>query len=222
MSLEELPERFDGVVLANELLDNLPVALAIRSGDGWIERWVGATDDRFGFVTAPARPEVVAWCDAYAGTVPEGGMVEVQLAAGEWMRRALGPHRVGTLSSSSTTAALPRSWSRAGPEGTLRTYRSHHLGPDPLLEPGATDVTVDVNFTALWPSPTRPVRVSSCTARTTSSSLRSPRGRHAPAPSRTRPRRDTGDAMERLLVRSEATDAETLLHPRGLGDFRVA
>jgi hypothetical protein len=27
--------------------------------------------------------------------------------------------------------------------------------------------------------------------------------------------------MERLRLRSEATDAETLLHPRGLGDFRV-
>jgi SAM-dependent MidA family methyltransferase len=31
----------------------------------------------------------------------------------------------------------------------------------------------------------------------------------------------SGDAMERLAVRSERTDAETLLHPRGLGDFRV-
>ena len=31
----------------------------------------------------------------------------------------------------------------------------------------------------------------------------------------------SGDAMQRLVVRSEATDAETLLHPRGLGDFRV-
>ena len=30
-----------------------------------------------------------------------------------------------------------------------------------------------------------------------------------------------GDPLERLQVRSERTDAETLLHPRGLGDFRV-
>ncbi len=29
------------------------------------------------------------------------------------------------------------------------------------------------------------------------------------------------DAMARLKVRSEATDAATLLHPRGLGDFRA-
>ena len=31
----------------------------------------------------------------------------------------------------------------------------------------------------------------------------------------------SGDEMKRLRVRSERTDAETLLHPRGLGDFRV-
>ena len=29
------------------------------------------------------------------------------------------------------------------------------------------------------------------------------------------------DAMARLKVRSELTDADTLLHPRGLGDFRM-
>ena len=30
-----------------------------------------------------------------------------------------------------------------------------------------------------------------------------------------------GKAMERLQVRSERIEVETLLHPRGLGDFRV-
>ena len=31
----------------------------------------------------------------------------------------------------------------------------------------------------------------------------------------------SGDAMERLKVRTRRTEAETLMHPRGLGDFRV-
>jgi SAM-dependent MidA family methyltransferase len=30
-----------------------------------------------------------------------------------------------------------------------------------------------------------------------------------------------GRTMERLQLRSRITDAETLMHPRGLGDFRV-
>ena len=219
-SLDDLPESFHGVILGNELLDNLPVALAIRSGDGWVERWVGATDDRFGFVTMPARPEVVAWCDAYAGTVPEGGMVEAQLAATAWVGdalRRLGRGALLLIDYGGTAEELePRRT-----QGTLRTYRSHHLGPDPLLEPGATDVTVDVNFTAMAAA------AAACGAdvevyrqddfladlglREVISDLRH----------RERDLARSGDAMERLIIRSEATDAETLLHPRGLGDFRV-
>ncbi|MEA3501384.1 MAG: SAM-dependent methyltransferase [Actinomycetota bacterium] len=219
-SLDDLPGRFDGVIVANELLDNLPVALAIRSGDGWVERWVGATEDHFGFVTAPVRPEVAVWCDAYAGTVAEGGMVEVQLAAVEWVEAALERIDHGALvviDYGGTAEELePRRT-----QGTLRTYRSHHLGPDPLLEPGATDVTVDVNFTAMMAA----VGTRGATVELhrqddflASLGLRDVVGelRH-----RERDLARDGEAMERLIVRSEATDTETLLHPRGLGDFRV-
>ena len=219
-SLDDLAGRFDGVIIANELLDNLPVALAIRSGEGWVERWVGATEDRFGFVTAEARPEVVAWCDAYAGTVPEGGMVEVQLAAADWLRAAL--DRIGRgalviIDYGGTAEELePRRT-----QGTLRTYRSHHLGPDPLLEPGATDVTVDINFTAA-------VAIAEEAGATVElhrqDDFLETLGLREVVSILRHEERDlarSGDAMQRLIVRSEATDAETLLHPRGLGDFRV-
>ena len=219
-SLNDLPENFDGVIIANELLDNLPVALAIRSGDGWVERWVGATNDRFGFVTAEARPDVVAWCEACAGTVPEGGMVEVQLAAAEWVRAALGRIGRGTLviiDYGGTAEELePRRT-----QGTLRTYRSHHLGPDPLLEPGATDVTVDVNFTAIMA--VAEAEGAGVELHRQDDFLESLGLREVVSGLRHQERdlARSSDAMQRLIVRSEATDAETLLHPRGLGDFRV-
>ena len=219
-SLDDLPDSFDGVIIANELLDNLPCALVIRSGDNWVERWVGATDDRFGFVTAPARPEVAAWCDAYASTVSDGDMVEVQLAATEWTQTVLARIDRGALviiDYGGTAEELePRRT-----QGTLRTYRSHHLGPDPLLEPGATDVTVDVNFTAIFAA----AEALNSTAELhrqddflVSLGLRDQirEFRH-----QERDLARSGEALERLIVRSEATDAETLLHPRGLGDFRV-
>ncbi|MDX2465803.1 MAG: SAM-dependent methyltransferase, partial [Acidimicrobiia bacterium] len=221
-SLDDLPDIFDGVIIANELLDNLPVALAIRSGDGWVERWVGATDDRFGFVTAEARPDVVAWCEAYAGTVPDGGMVEVQLAAAEWVRAALSRIGRGTLviiDYGGTAEELePRRT-----QGTLRTYRSHHLGPDPLLEPGATDVTVDVNFTAVVAVAVAEAEGAHVELHRQDDFLDNLGLRDVVSDLRHRERdlARSGDAMQRLIVRSEATDAETLLHPRGLGDFRV-
>ena len=219
-TLDDLPGHFDGVIIANELLDNLPVALAIRSGDGWVERWVGATDDRFGFVTAPVRPEVAAWCDSYAGNVPEGGMVEVQLAATAWIESALAHVDRGTLvviDYGGTAEELePRRT-----QGTLRTYRSHHLGPDPLLEPGATDVTVDVNFTAMLASAESAGAAAELHRQDDFLSELGLRDIIRDLRHRERDLARTGDAMPRLVARSEATDAETLLHPRGLGDFRA-
>ena len=70
-------------------LDNLPASLVVRSGDQWEERWVGLDGDALTLVSSPARPEVSGWADRFGGTVPEGGMVEVQLAAGEWLRGAM-------------------------------------------------------------------------------------------------------------------------------------
>jgi SAM-dependent MidA family methyltransferase len=219
-SIDDLPERFDGVVFANELLDNFPVALAVRSGGGWVERWVGATDTAFELVPTEARPEVVAWCDAYGGTVPEGGMVEVQLAATEWVGEIL--DRIGrgalvVIDYGGTAEELePRRT-----QGTLRTYQRHHLGPDPLTEPGATDVTVDVNFTAL-------MAAAEATGATVELHRQDDFLEELGLRDTVRDLRHRElelargeDAMARLMVRSEATDANTLLHPRGLGDFRV-
>jgi SAM-dependent MidA family methyltransferase len=218
--IHDLPERFDGAVFANELLDNFPVALAVRSGDGWVEHWVGTDDTEFGLVTAHARPEVVAWCDAYAGNVPEGGMVEVQIAATDWVEAILNRIDQGALvviDYGGTAEELePRRT-----QGTLRTYQRHHLGPDPLTEPGATDVTVDVNFTALMAAAQAAGAsvelhrqddfLANLGLRDTVRQLRQ----------RELDLAKGDDAMARLMVRSEATDADTLLHPRGLGDFRV-
>ena len=75
-------------------------------------------------------------------------MVEVQLAAADWVRASLDRLGRGALVIIDYGGTAEELESRRT-QGTLRTYRSHHLGPDPLLEPGATDVTVDVNFTAI-------------------------------------------------------------------------
>ncbi|MDH3518598.1 MAG: SAM-dependent methyltransferase, partial [Acidimicrobiia bacterium] len=106
-------------------------------------------------------------------------------------------------------------------DGTLRTYRAHHLGPHPLDEPGATDITADVNFTAL-----------ETVAREAGASVTVWRQEEFLASLGLRERISelrhrelalarSGDEMERLKVRTVRTEAETLMHPRGLGDFRV-
>jgi SAM-dependent MidA family methyltransferase len=218
--LSELPKTVRGVILANELLDNLPMAIAQRLDEEWRERWVDQEEETLHFVDADPRPEVLEWLGEYVGEVPEGGWVEVQLAAQSWMTDALRSLEAGSLVIIDYGETADNLVSRRR-DGTLRTYRAHHLGPHPLDEPGVTDITADVNFTALI-----------ATAEAAGADIewyrqddflaelglrdRLSEIRHAELEAAR-----SGDEMERLRLRSIKTEAETLMHPRGLGDFRV-
>ncbi|MFP3883421.1 MAG: class I SAM-dependent methyltransferase [Actinomycetota bacterium] len=213
---EELPTSIRGVVIANELLDNLPMAVAQKVHGQWRERWVGLDGTDLIFVDAQPRGEVLDWLGSYAGEVPDGGWVEVQLAARSWVADAIDRLETGAILiidyGDTAENLLPRRQ-----DGTLRTYRAHHLGPHPLDEPGKTDITADVNFTALMdlhPS-ARLARQDDFLAEL-GLRERLPGIRQAELEAA----RD-GDEMERLRLRTLKTEAQTLLHPRGLGDFRV-
>lgn len=213
---EDLPPSIRGVVIANELLDNLPTALAQLTSGGWRERWVGVDGDELVFVDAPPRPEVVDWLERYVGQVPEGGWVEVQLAAREWVADVLSRLQAGAVVLIDYGDTAENLLPRRG-DGTLRTYRAHHLGPHPLDEPGETDITSDVNFTALLdlhPSGTLHRQDDFLAGLGLRDMLSDIRRRELEAAR-------SGDAMERLHLRDTRNEIETLLHPRGLGDFRV-
>lgn len=217
---DRLPGRLRGVVIANELMDNLPMAIAVGDGDGWSERWVTLSGSDLALTRVPARREVLAWLDSNAGGAPEGGVVECQLAAADWLRRMIERVAAGSIlviDYGDTSAGL----ASRRLEGTLRTYRSHHLGPHPLDEPGSTDMTADVDFSALLG-----------VARKSGLGCELVRQREFLAGlglgDRLRRLRaeeldlaGAGDPFERLRVRSKVKEIETLLHPRGLGDFLV-
>lgn len=219
-SLEGLPQAVAGVIFANELLDNLPMALARRQAGGWRELWVGESGGELVWVETSARPEVEEWLGRFAGPTPEGGMVECQLAAGRWVTEALDRLVAGALvvfDYGDTAQGLEG----RRLEGTLRTYRGHHLGPPPLADPGGADITADLNFTAVAEAARTAGAIVSLQRQDElleglglTERIRRLRMREAELAR-------TGDELRRLKTRSLRIGAETLLHPRGLGDFRV-
>lgn len=148
-SCATIPDRpFVGVVLANELLDNLPFELFVFDGE-WKKAFVGVSDDgRFNEVLRSANaPEFLP------AKAMHGARVPVQVAASEWISNTLGLIDRGRLVvidyCTATTAELAsRPWRE-----WLRTFRQHERGVHYLVSPGEQDITSQVVIEQL-PQPT--------------------------------------------------------------------
>jgi SAM-dependent MidA family methyltransferase len=150
--LADLPaEPFTGMILANELLDNLVVDLFARQGGHWAEVRIGEARRSPVEVLVPAAAADAALIDRLllqgtgeASSGPtDGARVPLQHVAYRWLASALGlvqRGRVIGIDYCSTTAALA-----ARPQSEwLRTYRGHGRGGDPLARPGDQDITCEV------------------------------------------------------------------------------
>ncbi len=151
--LAELPTGFTGVVLANELLDALPVHRLIRQDGRWHEAWVTATDTGFRWQTGPfSDPRLAARLAAIEATVPDlpaDYATEINLAAEDWIAT------LGERLEQGAMLLIDYGYGRAEyyhPErrhGTLNCHYRHRSHPDPFRYPGLQDITAHVDFTAI-------------------------------------------------------------------------
>ena len=215
-SLPELPAGpLTGVVLANELLDNLAFRLLERRGAAWTEIRVGESDGRLVEVPVPAPDDLVAEAGGLVAGAVDGARVPLQHAARDWLRDALGVlsrGRVVVVDYADTTASMARRpWRQ-----WLRTFRAHGPGGDPLDAIGEQDLTCEVATDQL-------ARVRAVTNdRAQADFLRAfgidklaGEARAAWAS-----RAHVGD-LDAVRQRSRLTEARALTDPPGLGGFRV-
>jgi SAM-dependent MidA family methyltransferase len=212
VSLAELPRPASPcVVLANELLDNLPFDLWERQGDGWAQVLVDA--DLHEVVVPSEAPPWFASLDA-----PVGCRVPVQAAARRWVLDALAVARPGdggrvvAIDYCATTSALAHR-PHAGRGGWLRTFRAHGRGGGPLAAPGSQDVTADVCLDQLPAATATSSQAAWLRAHGIGELV--DEGRRSWAE-----RSGVGD-LAAIRMRSRAVEAEALLDPDGLGGFTV-
>ena len=140
-SAEEFPDRMiQGVVLANELLDNLPFKLFVFDGT-WKEAFVGLGDGGK-FVEVLRHVEKVP--EVLPKSAPLGSRAPIQEAAARWMlsvsqKLSRGKVLVFDYCSESTSEIAVTPWRE-----WLRTYKNHERGEHYLLEPGSQDITSQV------------------------------------------------------------------------------
>jgi SAM-dependent MidA family methyltransferase len=146
-----LPQRFAGVVLANEFFDALPVHVVRSTGVGILERFVTVDGERLGWREGkPTTPALESYVRRFAPSLAAGQVVEVNLDALEWMERiARSLERGYVLVADYGYTSREIAEGRRFPEGSLMSYRRHTAYEDVLAEPGERDITAHVNFTAL-------------------------------------------------------------------------
>ncbi|MBL0142846.1 MAG: SAM-dependent methyltransferase [Betaproteobacteria bacterium] len=148
--IDRLPERIDGMILANEVLDVLPCALVHRTGGEIVERGVVVTDAGFGWEDM-ALPEGELKRRANV-VIPAGDyeyLTEVNLAAEALVRTVAGALRRGLALFIDYGYARGEYYHPQRSMGTLRCHYRHRYHNDPFLVPGLQDITAHVDFTAM-------------------------------------------------------------------------
>jgi len=148
------PESFSGVVLANEVLDAMPVELVVKTADGWRRQMVTVEAGRFAYVQqelAPALQAQLARQIPDADTLPEGYLTELHPVACGFMASLAQMFKGGKGAAFLFDYGFPAHEyyvdQRVG--GTLMCHYRHHSHPEAFYLPGLQDITAHVDFTAM-------------------------------------------------------------------------
>ncbi len=147
------PNAFEGVMLANEVLDVMPVKLFVKRDGVTVERGVvNRSANGFAFEERRAGEELsaaVASIEAEHGELPEGYSSEVNLTAEGWMRSSGQWLARGALLVIDYGFPQREYYHPQRLMGTLMCHFRHHAHSDPLWMTGLNDVTAHVDFSAM-------------------------------------------------------------------------
>jgi len=164
-SSAELPSSFTGVLIANELLDAMPVHQVVMRDDGLREVYVTTADSRLptgdGRLTTtegpPSTAALAQYLDDVGVTLEPGWRVEINLRAVDWVRDAVRRLERGFLILIDYGHPARELYSVTHATGTLTTFMRHTMaGPESagnepawLAQPGERDITAHVDFTSI-------------------------------------------------------------------------
>ena len=211
ISQDQMPsEPFVGMIIANELLDNLPFRLFVFDSQ-WQEAFVVERDGKF-LEVLHAVEDAPAWLPQ---NPPLGTRLPVQQQAQKWLASSLDLVEHGSLTifdyCMTTQIASTKPW-----RDWLRTYRQHELGGHYLSQPGEQDITSHVMIDQLEVI-AKPTSISRQADWLIEHGLNTlvEEGRtywqaHAAKPD-----------LQAMLMRSRVSESESLCALDGLGNFTV-
>jgi SAM-dependent MidA family methyltransferase len=163
-----LPDSFEGVLIANELLDAMPVHQVVMRDEGLREIYVttrhrdrghDSSGDMLHLVEGPlSTPALEDYLDRLGVALEPGWRAEINLHAVEWIREAARSLRRGFMILIDYGHEARELYSPSHAAGTLTSFNRHRSsGPEEttldqpqwLQHPGEQDLTAHVDFTSV-------------------------------------------------------------------------
>lgn len=144
--LSELPRDFEGVVLANEVLDAMPVHCFEVQDGIFFEKGVIVLEDQF---TWKIEKNVVLDVGAVPCACPldNGYSSEICFAIKPWLEALYASMKCGVVLLIDYGFPEREYYHSERDQGTLMCHYRHHAHTDPFIYLGLQDITAHVNFT---------------------------------------------------------------------------
>jgi SAM-dependent MidA family methyltransferase len=157
--LSSLPTEFDGVIIANEVIDAFPVDIIVKRAEGWYYRGVKINPH----ATSPTFSDHWQWTDCHKVPLnelpadlvqndldlPIGYQTETHLRAQSWIATIAKSLRQGLLLTIDYGFPAKEYYHPQRVHGTIIAHHQHHSIDDLFYLPGLCDLTAHVEWTSL-------------------------------------------------------------------------
>jgi len=149
--LDRMPQRFRGVMIANEVVDAMPVHALAWTRERVLERGVCANEGTLAWCDRPAEGALLQAAQALAIELPPSGRYESELGlvARAWLRLIARALERGAILIFDYGFPAHEYYHPQRAMGTLRCHYRHRAHGDPFYLPGLQDITAHVDFSAL-------------------------------------------------------------------------
>ena len=147
--LNELPQNFKGVILANEVIDAIPCDAIIFQNGFWYWHGVSLEDGKLTWKAGSPVEQALLPETLLNGNFSEGYVTELHAPANAWMRQVAHHLNAGLFLTFDYGFPEGEYYHPQRLEGTLMAHHRHHAIQDPFHLPGLCDLTTHVEWSQI-------------------------------------------------------------------------
>ena len=147
--LSALPENYQGIILANEVIDAIPCDAIIFQNGFWY--WYGVIFEEGKFTWKAGKPveQNLLPESLLDGNFSEGYVTELHAPANAWMQQVAKHLHTGLFLTFDYGFPESEYYHPQRLEGTLMAHHRHHAIQDPFYLPGLCDLTTHVEWSQI-------------------------------------------------------------------------